>query len=271
MFKNSLMFSSPLQARQIKIYETEGIFFLFDFNFNSLIAGWLVCLFLNHFRPVREENASVHQSDLPLAEVSLWMSVSLLQSWKPSCSITTTCRRSWPTTCSTWQKTWRTTVWQRRTSSNRTTRWLNGLTLHLIVLSPSGLLNVSVRFHSFSLFDSLFSNFLISISACFCCLSSVCPQVGSITQKKPLLHLMPFHYLSLLGRLWVSRCARRTWTLRSWRRSRSDWSSTPRSPSTGCCGSCWSSSPSPSSAWSSLSESSRGSDDDDGASLTLNS
>lgn len=74
---------------------------------------------------------------------------------------------------------------------------------------------------------------------------------------------------SLLSRLWVSPCVKPTWTLRSWRPSQIGWSSTPRSLLTGCYGWCLSWCPSLLSAWSSSSESSPGSDDDQNGS-TLN-
>lgn len=67
------------------------------------------------------------------------------------------------------------------------------------------------------------------------CLIPVCPQVGSI---RPHLLAVSQLCVSLSPRLWATPCARRTWTWRSWRPSRRDWSSTPRSPSTGCCGLC---------------------------------
>lgn len=83
---------------------------------------------------------------------------------------------------------------------------------------------------------------------------------------------LPWHLQQLcpplLPRLWAILCVRRIWTLRSWRQSRSDWSSTLRNLLTGCCGWCSSWFPSPSSAWSSSSESSPDSDDDNAPSWT---
>lgn len=82
-------------------------------------------------------------------------------------------------TCWTWPEIWRTTLWLRRTSSNRTTRWLDGPKLP--VLTTSGLLNVSVCFHQRCLFDL---RFLLFSHVSSCCLSYICPLVGSIRQKK---------------------------------------------------------------------------------------
>ena len=160
------------------------------------------------------------------------MSASRPPSWTPSCSITTTCRRNWPRTCWTWPGTWRTTPWLLRTSSSRTTRYLQG----------------DIIYFSLNFVSSWWRMSLLTLSTSW--------------QYKTVI--IPF-----CPRLWVSPCARRTWTLRSWRRSRSDWSSTPRSLWTGCCGWCSSWSPSPSSAWSSSSESSPDSDDDHRRSWTL--
>lgn len=103
------MFSSffYLQEHQTEIWETEGKLQVFPVRLLPVICWNVSHLGLEH------------------AEDFLWMNVSLPPSWTPSCSTTTTFRRSWQRTCSAWPETWRTTLWRRRTSSSRTTRWLD--------------------------------------------------------------------------------------------------------------------------------------------------